>query len=268
MIVKKCSVVKEYKKKFGVLYLVDENPDFRKMLKISIQSLKKFHPDWPIKVIKVPSYHIPFWKKLYRILSFWKRGKRRNRAGQDVRIIAQKANAMLQSPFKRTLYLDVDTIVMKPLEKFRNLAMEYDVIITPLPWKRYNRMEKWQPETWPYMMAGILFYSEQFKEIYSGYVKRFERTIRKLPSQEQFILSLTCSIEARRLKILMEPKFQIDVLNLSQHLGTNNYPTIGDCVDLKWTGLKSFYVFHYNEYKPQYLKQIKEVWHFPLDDRN
>lgn len=252
---------------FGVLYFVDENPQFRKMLQMSIQSLKRFHPHWPIEVVEVPSFHVPMWKKLYRTVSFWKWDKRRDRAGQDIRVIAAKADVMLKTPFRRTLYLDVDTIVMKPLNAFHERALESDVVITPLPWKTYYGVEPWQPETWPYVMAGILFYSDHFSKVYRTYIEKFDSNIVKLLSQEQFVLSLTCHMEAERLNIVYDTYLQIDALNLAQHLGTENYPRSGDCIDLSWEGLSKFHIFHYNEYKPQYMKHIKEVWGYPLDER-
>lgn len=251
---------------FGVLYFVDENPAFRKMLNMSVRSLKRFHPDWPIKVVEIPSYHVPFWKKVYRSISYWKQAKRYNRACQDLRVIAAKAEVLLQTPFTHTLYLDVDTIVMKPLHKFRVQAMECDVIVTPLPWKTYFRMAKWQPKAWPYVMAGVLFYSKHFRETYQNYVNQFGSSISKMPSQEQYVLSLACHMEIQNLNIVKDPTLQIDVLNLPQHLGTSNYPRLDGCVDLSWKGLSRFHIFHYNEYKPQYMGQIMEVWGLSPDE--
>jgi hypothetical protein len=256
----------EKEKDFGVLYFVDENPRFRQMMSMSIQSLRRFHPDWPIKIIECPSYPVPPWKKLYRALSFWKWEKRDDRAGQDIRIVVDKAAGMIDTPFKCTLYLDVDTIVLKGLDGLREKAMMSDVLVTPLPWKAFKRIDPSQPERWPYMMAGIAFYSSRFVKVYRSYVDRLLPVADSLPAGDQFIFSLACEQEKSVLDIVTEPTLQLDVLNLAQELGTDSYPQINGLLDLKWEGLSRFHIFHYNEFKPQYMKQIKEVWGYSYDE--
>ena len=247
------------KNEFGILYFCDQNPTYRRMLQMSLASLKRYHPNWPVEVVQVTSPPTPLWKKLYRMGSFWKWEKRRNRAGQDVRVIATKANIMLNTPFRHTLYLDVDSFVMRPLDDIRDKLMSADVVITPLPWNTYTRNADWQPASWPYMMAGIMGFSQHFVDVYSGYVSRFTDTIAKLPTQEQFIVSLCCEMEAKRLKIIKSPHLQLDVIDMEQHLGTSDFPTVDGGIDLSWNGLKDFYIFHYNEFKPMYMKQIQEL---------
>jgi hypothetical protein len=227
------------------------------MAEMSIATLKKWHPDWPVEVVQIQSLSTPLWKKVYRAGSFWKWQKRRNRAGQDIRIIAQKAEIMLNSPFEQTLYLDADTIVLRPLYEIRDIMIDSDVVITPLPWKNYTRNADWQPESWPYMMAGVIGFNKTFVNIYSQYVDRFGDTISKLPSQEQYIVSLCCEMESDNLNIRKIKNLQIDVLNLKGHLRTEDYPKFGNGIDLSWTGLNDFYIFHYNEHKNSYIEQIK-----------
>ncbi len=259
--------MKDNNRDFGVLYFVDNNPLFRQMMAASIQSLRRFHPDWPIKVIECPPFRISLWKKAYRTLSFWRNKKRLDRGNWDVRVIAAKADAMLNSPFRHTLYLDSDTIIMRSLDTLREKAMQADVLVTPLPWKRYKRSEGWQPKTFPYLMAGLNFYNHRFVTVYREYVSRFDRATVKLPTMDQFIFSLACEMESSRLNIIHEPTMQIDVINAAEHLGTHWYPRRGECMDLEWDGLSRFHIFHYNEFKHQYMRQIKEVWGWPVDTR-
>ena len=49
-------------------------------------------------------------------------------------------------------------------------------------------------------------------------------------------------------------------MNTSQHFRTEDYPKVGEYLDLRWERLNEFHVFHYNEYKPQYMAQIRDVW--------
>jgi len=222
-------------------------------------SLRRFHPDRPVTVMDVPSPRVPLWKYLYRALSFWKWQQRKDRAGQDVRVIAAKAQCMLDSPYDTTLYLDVDTLVLRPMDHLRRQAEACDLLITPLPWKHYTRQADWQPARWPYVMAGVCFFNRTFVTVYQEYVTRFGDTIAALPSQEQFVMSLVCHLEATRLKIRHAASLQIDVLNLEQHLGRSDYPRCGPCLDLAKEPLDDFAVFHYNHYKTDYMDQIADA---------
>lgn len=251
---------------FGVLYFVDENPEFHKMLKMSIQSLKRFHPDWPIHVMECDSYRIPFRRKVYRAFSFWKRKARYDRAGQDSRVFVDKAWAWIDTPFEHTLFLDVDTIIMRPLEDLRAAAAKSDVMIMPLDWKQYEGIESWHPKKFPYLMVGVMFYNRVFLEVYRSYLERMSEILPKIAMPDQYLVSLICYKEASNLKLAYNHSLQVDVINMDQELGTGDYPRIGGCLDLRWEGLSNFHIFHYNEYKPQYMKQIKEVWGYPLDE--
>jgi hypothetical protein len=245
---------------FGVLYFHDSNPEFKRMERMSIRSLRRFHPDWPIHIAKCPTPRKSLLRTCYRAVSFWRRKARFDRANQDVRVIAEKAKVMLNSPFKITLYLDVDTIVMRPLDELMKRACSCDVLITPLSWLQYRCFEEGQPETWPELMAGVLFYSQHFISIYRSYIERYANLIPKLPTQEQIILSLACHQDASRLNVFTDSMLQFDVLNAHRHLGRSDYPRVGECVDLSNPELQRFHIFHYNDKKPQYMKQIQNVW--------
>jgi hypothetical protein len=259
--------MKELEKDFGVLYFVDPNPHFQRMADISIQSLKSFHPDWPVEVMECGAFPVPLWKKIYRALSFWKWSERSNRARQDWRVLFAKANGQINSPFRHTLYLDADTIVMRPLDQVLERARQYDVVANSLGWKHYNGFESWQPAQFPMIMSGIVFYNEIFKEIYQTYVDRLAVGAGKHFAGDQYIFSMTCHMEAEKLRILLEPYLQIDTMNLEEHLCRNDYPRRGNILDLTYEGLKKFHIFHYNgPHKREYLGQIKDVWGLPSDE--
>ncbi len=245
---------------FGVLYLVDQNPHFLRMLDVSLQSLRRFHPDWPVEIRRLESLPVPFWKRLYRRVSFWKIDKRRARGFQDTRIIGRKAQAMAATPFRHTLFLDADTVVMKPLDDLRRRAQGADVLVTALPWKSYSGVEDWQPKSFPYLCSGVVFYSRRFAEEYRPYVERLAPRVESLPTLDQYVFSLACHLESSRLKILLEPSLQIDVINLDQHLEERECPRHGGIVDLSCESLQDFHVFHYNEDKDRYLEEIGKKW--------
>jgi hypothetical protein len=245
---------------FGVLYAVDQNPAFRAMAEISLSSLRRYHPDWPVHVADLPSPRVSGLLQAYRRLSFWKAGKRRDRANQDVRVIASKTRAMLESPFRLTLFIDADTVVMRALHDMREAAESADVLATAMPWKRYARAATWQPESWPYVMSGVVFYNERFRERYRAYVERVGDDIVRMPTQDQFVFSLACACESTSLRIVAEPQLQVDVLNFTQHVGAGVSTGDPGIVDLRDPRLSGFRVFHYNEHKPQYLAAIRDVW--------
>jgi hypothetical protein len=247
-------------KRFGVLYFHDSNPEFARMGRMSIRSLQRFHPHWPIRIVKCHTPRKSLPRVCYRAISFWRKQARLDRANQDVRVISEKARVMLSSPFDTTLYLDVDTVIIRPLDNLLEQACNCDVLITPLSWLHYHRFEDGQPETWPELMAGVIFYSRRFREIYKPYVEKYAAKIPKLPTQEQIILSLTCHQEASRLEVVKDPTLQFDVLNAHRHFAQPDYPRTGECVDISNPELQRFHIFHYNDKKPQYMKQIQEVW--------
>jgi len=245
---------------FGVLYFTDDNPHFHRMLRMSLASLRKFHPDWPVHIVTVPSVPVPAWKHLYRALSFWKWSARRRRLGQNIRIIARKTQALQESPFDLTLYLDADTILLRPLDAWREAASRHNILITGLPWKHFTREHPWQPATWPYVMAGIFFYDRTFRTVFDRYMRQYGDIVPQLPLTDLNLLSMICQEEAAALSICYDQHLQLDHCNLTQLLGTDSWPRLGPCLDIRCPQLADFGLFHYNDFKPQYLAQIASVW--------
>lgn len=251
---------------FGVLYLVDRNPLFRRMLQVSMESLRRVHPDWPVQVIETPSPPVGPLRALYRRATWWKRARREARAGQDVRVLAAKAEAWLQSPFEQTLFLDADTVVLRSLEALRARAQSADVLACPLPWKQYQALEPWQPASFPYLMSGAVFYNRRFADAYRGVLRRIRTPVAALPTGDQFVFSLTVALAPPALRVQLEPSLQLDVINMRQHAGGEALPLVAGDLDLRWPGLERFHVFHYNDRKPQYLDRIRTVWGLPAHE--
>jgi len=254
------------RKDFGVLYCCDNNPAYRRMLSISVESLYKHHPDWPIHVFNLPTRRESFFKKLYKIVSFWKNQKRYDRGNQNFKLISLKAHAWQQTPFNYTLFMDVDTVVNYSLSSAKERAMKVDVMLTPIDWKIYHGCADWMPEAFPYMMSGVVFCNQIFIESYKKYLQRLSNILYKMPTGDQYVFSLTCFKEKENLKVMYDRKLQLDVLNVDQHLGTYQYKRVNKMLSLSEPGLEKFNVFHYNHYKPQYMEQIKMKWGYPSND--
>lgn len=253
-------------KDFGVVYFVNKNPHFRHMMSISMASLQRVHPDWPIEVIESPEFAVPLWKKCYRYASFWKWRERYNRGHQDWRVNYAKAEMIQNSPFEHTLLLDVDTVVLKPLDELYARSRDYDVTATPLSWSSYNGFEDWQPKNFPMIMSGVLFFNRTFASVFGEYAKRVGHGAGRYFKGEQYIVSLTWALEQnQRLKVHGEPFLQLDAMNVARHLQTDEYPTTtSNVLDLRYEEIDRFHIFHYNgPHKLEYLGQIKELWNLP-----
>lgn len=244
---------------FGVLYAVDGNPHFRRMQAVSEASLRRLHPDWPVEVVELPPPPVSALRRVYRGLSFWKAEKRRARAGQDMRSVEAKALAWARSPFTHTLFLDADTVVRRPLDALRARAMQSDVLATGLPWKQYKGLHAWQPETFPYVMSGVVFFNRRFLEAYEVVRQRIG-SLRGLPTGDQFVFSLTLALQAQALRVTLAPELQLDVLNAAHHVQPEVPPRRDGLLDLAWPGLERFHVFHYNDCKLEYLEAIARTW--------
>ena len=253
-------------KEFGVVYFVDGNPGFKRMMDISIESLRRFHPDWPVEILHSKKYGVPLWKKVYRAVSFWKWQSRRNRANWDLRVVLDKAYAMIDTPFEKTLYIDADTVVLRPMDELVERLDRVDVIATALGWKNYNGFQEWQPNVFPMIMAGVAFYNKRFTETYKEYVDRLYpyAGVNYGRGDDQYIFSMFCEMEKQNLNIELDQRLQLDAMNLAQHLG-EDFPQVEEGIlDLSWEALKEYFIFHYNgPYKPHYMPQIKQVFGLP-----
>jgi len=252
---------------FGVLYFVDDNPGYQRMLRASIESLRRFHPDWPVKVIAQRCYHVPLWKRIYRGVSVWKWSARHARSNMDYRVICAKNEAFCQTPFELTLFIDADTVIMRPLDTLRRQAEGHDVLANPFPWCQYQGLEPWQPTTFQHLNSGVIFYNRRFIDVFREYSERTKHTLGRYHAN-QFTFSLACEMEKERLRIGLDSSIQVETMNLAKILQTGGYPRVGDLIDLRWEGLSRFHVFHYNgPHKAEYLALIKQLWNLPSDEK-
>ncbi len=251
---------------FGVLYYVDDNPHFRKMAAVSIESVRHHHPDWPIRVTRCPALTTSMLRRLYRLVSFWKWAERHRRANQDWRVVFTKAYSWLESPFRHTLYVDVDTVLMRPLDGILSDVKGCDVAATSLAPKAYAPIAAWQPEHIPMLMAGVVYFGPGFVERYRGYVDRLSRQAGHGFSCDQYMFSTTCACEKASLDIRLVPELQIDNINLERHIGHGDWLRDGARIDLQTPELKRFAFFHYNgPYKFDYLSEIAAHWGYTGD---
>jgi hypothetical protein len=245
------------KKSFGVLYFYDENPKYHEMAELSIHSLQKFHPDLAVEVIRKCSFPVPFWKKIYRFVTPWKNHLRFNRAGQDPRVFVEKAKVLCTSPYSHTLFLDVDTVLRKSLTPVIAEALFYDFTVCAIPWLKYHGIDHSMPDEWPAVNVGVMIYSEKFARKYQFYINKYKDKLADIDMVDQYFASLICFLHADVLKINYMPHLQIDVIDAHHHLNSEDYHVTRGVFDPDLQIASNFFVFHYNEYKPQYLSIFK-----------
>lgn len=124
----------------------------------SATSIKKLHPDLSISLFidkrnekKIKS------RKVFDIINILKDSNPRN-----------KLDAIMNSTYEKTLYLDNDTELKKPIlkEAFR-LLDRFDVALTHAPLKRVATQIESIPNSFPEFNGGVIFFknSEQVKAV-------------------------------------------------------------------------------------------------------
>jgi hypothetical protein len=125
----------------GILYIV-WGDRIEPILQRSIDSVKKYHPELPIHVV------------------------RESPPADKLRSLELKTTMGLRTPFNTTLYLDADTIVMGDLTHAFNKAEQFGLAcsICECPWtRRYGNAEGDNIE----YNTGVLFFSKTSADVFS-----------------------------------------------------------------------------------------------------
>ena len=137
--------------KHGVVYGVSGAERNLLECEFSAQSIKNLHPDLHITLfIDSGNQKRIKNKKCFDEIKTITNPNRRN-----------KLDAILQSPYERTLYLDNDTELKKPilLEAFR-LLDRFDVALTHAPLKRVCTQIDHIPNSFPEFNGGVIFFND------------------------------------------------------------------------------------------------------------
>ena len=130
----------------GVIYMVWGRDDrVERALERSRKSVNAIHPELPVEVIRVD-------------------------AGEGPKGLLEKARMLERSPFRETLFLDADTVVLDRLDFAFHKAQEFGIAccICENPWaKRYNSAIK--GETVEYN-TGVLFFTER-EPVFQSWVR-------------------------------------------------------------------------------------------------
>jgi hypothetical protein len=131
----------------GVIYMVWGRDDkVERALERSRKSVNAIHPELPVEVIRVD-------------------------AAEGAKGLLEKARMLERSPFRETLFLDADTVVLDRLDFAFHKAEEFGIAccICENPWaKRYNSAIK--GETVEYN-TGVLFFTARARPVFQSWVR-------------------------------------------------------------------------------------------------
>jgi hypothetical protein len=135
----------------GALYIVwGRDGKVERGLERSRQSLRTFHPELPVEIIRLD-------------------------VQDPVKGLLEKARMYEKSPFRETLYLDADTVVLGNLSFGFRKAQDFGLAccICECPWAR--RYAGIQGEAVEYN-TGVLFFSEQAKPVFETWARLAPQT--------------------------------------------------------------------------------------------
>ncbi len=140
----------------GVVYTIWGNDNkYERALERSRRSLAAFHPELPVEVFRISSTSDPSWG------------------------LAEKSHMFAKSPFRETLYLDIDTVVLGKLdfgfEKARNFGLACCINECPWAW-RYTGLRDNRGAI--EYNTGVLFFTDRARPIF----ETWEQLIPKLDS--------------------------------------------------------------------------------------
>ena len=168
-------------------------------LKRSLNSLRAFHPEWPVHVAELPSQST----------------------------LLDKAGMMELSPFEQTLYLDTNTVVMDRLELGFEKAAKFGLAccICENPWAR--RHIALGGDTIEYN-TGVLFFSRQAKpvfELWAELAPKLDSTTR-FKSEEGELCEQPCDDQASFAAAVEESGFCPFALPLNWNLRPRYQPKL------------------------------------------
>ena len=129
----------------GVLYVV-WGDKIQKVLDRSIDSVKRVHPELPVHIQRLPEDPAPF------------------------RGLLEKANMLEMTPFRNTLFLDADTVVLGRLDYGFEKAQRFGLAcaICECPWaRRYGGIHGDIIE----YNTGVLFFTDKARPVFETWKK-------------------------------------------------------------------------------------------------
>lgn len=183
---------------FGVLYVAIGGA-YVKEAETSARSLRKVSPAMKIAIVTDQGSANP---ELFDqvISATGEESGTATYAKKDRGNYFHKIGLMALTPFERTIFLDTDTYVARPLEGLFNLLERYDMLVTPssnaevdFAFERTMAPFSSIPKELGDFNTGVLAYrwSEPMKQFFLNWADNFDRHVRHLTSNDQPAFRLT-----------------------------------------------------------------------------
>lgn len=181
---------------FGLLWFVDESETQRRRFYISLASAKRWNPSLNATVI-------------YKGLPLNSGINEIKFDGSGERFLA-KFQAWLRTPYERTLFLDNDTIVMKPLDGF--LWQGDEVVAMPYPNMLSSSMLPREAKPlalteWRNVNSGVISFPRSFLPLCQKVFDQYHAYVNLVPGKDQYFISYIL----QQYPELLKPSFDIQV---------------------------------------------------------
>ena len=180
----------------GIAYCVNDSRPYRRMLDTSIQSFKRFNESWPIEVVKLSAGTDLFGTIRWHLGSRAEAMTRRwigDRSGREARknAIAEKIRLFSDPPFEKTLFVDCDTIILRPLAGlFETIRTDVDVVVQQwMPGEFYSPAPPFTTQRFRRFNSGFVYFTRAFSERCRDCVRGCEVDIVNLHDQDQYVFS-------------------------------------------------------------------------------
>lgn len=182
----------------GVIYVAIGEP-YVKEAEVSARSLKRVSPTIQIAIITDQS-RVPEGVFDRVISAAGDKGDSVTYAQRDRGNYYQKIGLMALTPFERTIFLDTDTYVARPLEGLFTLLERYDMLVTPgsnaeVDYEFERQIEPFAsvPKEFGDINTGVLAYrwNDAVKEFFLNWTENFNTHVRHLTSNDQPAFRLT-----------------------------------------------------------------------------
>src|SRR5215469_15445289 len=165
----------------GAIYIVTQNERYLNLLRTSLESLKTAMPELPVTVFSQFPFQSPHVDEV-RMVEPTTDG------------FYDKARLMLESPYRRTIFIDADVYVVKPFYELFALLDRFDCAATHEEYLNTDWYNNWPrpdiPSSYPEFNTGILVYRQsaamdQVLKDWSGLYKKYLEETPDRPTNDQ-----------------------------------------------------------------------------------
>ena len=235
----------------GIIWALDGAPYARAMTKLSIASAKHHMPDVPRVVLSsCPELDselndvdiIPLKTKFNKI---W-----------------IKFDAMQQSPFERSVFLDADTYVLRDFsEQIKKVTLVSGLKYAGtyksslLPSGKISNL----PKTFPIVNSGVTIWTKSFLPFYEMAWKPCEKIVETLPGGDQYVFSLVAQQLGANFEVNQRLQVTTSLGELNYRIKKEKLPNSPKLIDVPWVLLAKVDVLHYTENKFEYLEMLTHM---------